>query len=264
MSLIIQHLREPASALTHGFWFLASVPLILRLIRRTKNQSKQLTILLYGLSLFACSIASTVFHSVHGDEATLAWYNRLDHIGIGLLIAGTYTPIAAHLIHARSGKQVLTLIWSAAIAAAILRMVYNPIPKSLASIIYLVMGWGAVPGYFLVCQRVPWSKTRMIAEGGLFYTFGALLHWQNSLHLMPGLFEAHDLFHLFVMAGSFRHYQFIETTVLPASDSETLGASISMGLSKTFAKNNKLNQFLELRKPFLWRNRSNSHQIHQP
>lgn len=263
MSLNIQHLREPASALTHGLWFLASIPLIIRLMRKTSDRSKQFTILLYGLTLLACSGASTVFHSVQGSESTLAWYNRLDHIGIGLLIAGTYTPIAFHLLHAKSGKQVLSLIWAAAIAAALLRIAYNPIPKGIATSIYLAMGWGAVPGYALVCQRVPWNKTRMIAEGGLFYTFGALLHWQDAPNLIPGIFEAHDLFHLMVMAGSFRHYQFIEQTVLPSFDPECLGANLGFALTAPIAEPSEPATYQAIRKPFLWMRKSNRQQMPQ-
>lgn len=257
MSLNIQHLREPASALTHGLWFVASVPLIIRLMRRTSDQTKQFSIFLYGLTLLACSGASTVFHSVQGSPSTLAWYNRLDHIGIGLLIAGTYTPIAFHLLHSKSGKKVLSLIWAAAIGAALLRIAYNPIPKGIATSIYLLMGWGAVPGYALLCRRVPWSKTRMIAEGGMFYTLGALLHWQDSPDLIPGVFGAHDLFHLMVMAGSFRHYQFIEKAVLPAFDSESLGANLAFALTAPITEPIESVTYRAIRKPYLWIRKSN-------
>ncbi len=54
---------------------------------------------------------------------------------------------------------------------------------------------------------------RPFLAGGIFYSVGAvlnLLHWPV---LWPGVFEAHELFHLFVMAGSLSHFWFIFSAV---------------------------------------------------
>jgi len=249
----LTHLREPASAVTHAIWFLAAVPLILRLIRRTNDRAKQVSIVIYGVTLLACSGASTLFHAVQGDEATIMWYNRLDHIGIGLLIAGTYTPIACHLLEARSGTRILAMIWLAAGAAAILRLTIHPIPKSLAVGIYLVMGWGAAPGYAMLWRRLNWRQARMIAEGGLCYTLGALVHWQNVPNFWPGVFEAHDTFHVLVMLGSFRHYQFMEYVVVPAFDTESLGARGRFAVTAPLGELPEVISDSAIPRPYLWR-----------
>ncbi len=39
-----------------------------------------------------------------------------------------------------------------------------------------------------------------------------LLHWPV---LYPGIFGTHELFHLFVLAGSLAHYRFILKVVVP-------------------------------------------------
>jgi hemolysin III len=220
----LANLREPASTLTHALWFVAAIPLIVRLLNRTSDRAKQASIIIYGLTVLACAGASTAFHAVQGDDATIIWYNRLDHIGIGLLIAGTYTPIACHLLEAKSGTRILAMIWLAAGAAALLRLAIHPIPKGIAVGIYLLMGWGAAPGYAMLWRRLEWRQARMIAEGGFFYTIGALVHWQNMPNPWPGVFEAHDTFHVLVMLGSFRHYQFMDQVVVPTFDAESLGA----------------------------------------
>lgn len=245
-------LREPASALTHAVWFFAAIPLIVRLLRRTSDRTKQTSIVIYGITLLACAGASTVFHAVQGDEATIMWYNRLDHIGIGLLIAGTYTPIACHLLEARSGTRILAMIWLAAGAAAILRLTIHPIPKSAAVAIYLVMGWGAAPGYAMLWRRLQWSQVRMIAEGGLCYTLGALVHWQNVPNFWPGVFEAHDTFHVLVMLGSFRHYQFMEHVVVPVHDAESLGARTRYAVTAPIGEL-PVDAPSPIPRPYLWR-----------
>jgi hemolysin III len=59
------------------------------------------------------------------------------------------------------------------------------------------------------------ARMRPLWIGGLFYSVGAVL---NRLHwpvLVPGAFEAHEVFHLFVMAGSAWHFYFMLSAVLP-------------------------------------------------
>jgi hypothetical protein len=49
----------------------------------------------------------------------------------------------------------------------------------------------------------------------LLYSAGAVLNLMQWPVLSPGIFGAHELFHLFVMAGSIAHYWFILTVVVP-------------------------------------------------
>ena len=54
-----------------------------------------------------------------------------------------------------------------------------------------------------------------MVAGGLSYSVGAvlnLLHWPV---LVPGIFGTHELFHLFVLAGSLAHYRFILKVIVP-------------------------------------------------
>jgi hypothetical protein len=53
--------------------------------------------------------------------------------------------------------------------------------------------------------------------GGLFYSIGAVLNLLNWPNLYPGVFGSHELFHLFVIAGSACHFWFIVRVVLPAT-----------------------------------------------
>ncbi|MFM1803118.1 MAG: hypothetical protein RJA81_2470, partial [Planctomycetota bacterium] len=51
MSGMVSQIRDPASALTHGIWFLAAIPLLWRLINRTENAAKKVTFSIYGATL---------------------------------------------------------------------------------------------------------------------------------------------------------------------------------------------------------------------
>lgn len=251
MTGLILHLRDPASALTHGLWFVLAIPLLYRLFKASKDKLKRISFSIYGITLLACAAGSTVFHSVQGSTETIEWYNRLDHLGIGLLIAGTFTPIACHLLDARTGRRILAMIWGAALCASVLRMTVGQIPKSLAVSIYLVMGWSAIPAYSALCRNLSWKQARMIAEGGLFYTVGALIHWQNRPVLISGVFEAHDLFHVFVMMGSLRHYQFMSRAVLPSSIEHSIAGQFSIFSNNNIGGETQHLQLVLFKRPYL-------------
>ena len=47
---------------------------------------------------------------------------RIDHAGVYLLIAGTYTPVALLVLHGSLGSAVLAVVWSGAVAAILLKV----------------------------------------------------------------------------------------------------------------------------------------------
>jgi hemolysin III len=80
------------------------------------------------------------------------------------------------------------------------------------------MGWGAVLCYFQVARVVTHRAMVPILAGGVSYSIGAvlnLLHWPV---LFPGIFGAHELFHLFVLGGSAAHYAFFLNVVVPFAE----------------------------------------------
>src|SRR5689334_1697110 len=94
--------REPFCAWSHAAGLLLALPLTFLLWRFAGgDRGKRLTLGLYGLTMATCYSASMLFHSVRGPDAMLRSWNRLDHVGIYLFIAGTYTSIAWNLL--RSG-----------------------------------------------------------------------------------------------------------------------------------------------------------------
>src|SRR5205823_4671285 len=75
--------------------------------------------------------------------------------------------------------------------------------------------WVGCITYFEMARQLSHAALRSVWLGGLFYSIGAVLnvlHWPN---LVPGVFGAHEVFHLFVMAGSLCHYYFMLAVVVP-------------------------------------------------
>ncbi|MHC5542604.1 hemolysin III family protein, partial [Singulisphaera rosea] len=90
------NLREPVSSWTHFTGLLMAILGIVILWRRSvgRRAGKRLSLLAFGLCLAFCYAASTLYHGLHLPPDRLAVFDRLDRIGIFLLIAGSYTPLA--------------------------------------------------------------------------------------------------------------------------------------------------------------------------
>jgi hemolysin III len=210
------HPREAISTWTHFAGLLLAIPGTLILLKRSRGgNAKRLTLLVYGLTLMFCYTASTLYHGVRLPPSEIAAFARLDGVGIFALIAGTYTPMAWCLLGRRWRRWTLAVVWSVALSATAVISTGRHFPIVLATSLYLGMGWGAIGCYVEIARGVSHRTLLPIVLGGVFYSVGAvinLVHWPD---LYPGTFGYHELFHLFVLAGSFAHYFFIFKFVVP-------------------------------------------------
>jgi hemolysin III len=208
--------REPVSAWSHFAGVMLALPGTYLLWRRSAGEtSKRLTLLIYGVTLAFCYLASTLYHGVRLPADGIAAFARLDNVGIFALIAGTYTPLAWCLLSGQWRRWTLVLVWTVASVASVLLATGRHFSPGLATCLYLGMGWGVVVCYFEFAHAVSHRALVPIVVGGVSYSVGAvlnLLHWPVFL---PGIFGAHEVFHFFVLAGSLAHYRFILKVVVP-------------------------------------------------
>jgi hemolysin III len=209
-------LREPVSAWTHFAGLLLAIPGTLLLLRRSGGDlGKRLSLLVYGLGLILCYAASTLYHGVQLPADRVAVFARLDSVGIFALIAGSYTPLAWNLMRGRWRWWTLSAVWGTAGVAIVLIAAGRQFSTALGTCMYLGMGWGVVVCYAHIARIVSHRALLPIAIGGLFYSVGAVLNLIGWPALWPEVFGVHDLFHLFVIAGSLAHYWFILKVVVP-------------------------------------------------
>ncbi len=209
-------LREPVSAWSHGVWLLLIVPAALLLWRRTSGDRVRQAILLgYATCLALCATASTLYHGVQRPEVQLSGYLLLDHIGIYILIAGTYTPIAWTLMQGRWRHGTLAVVWLVAGAGIALNVVFGDLPGWLGTTVYLAMGWGAFFCYRELARTFPHRTLSPIMLGGVLYSVGAVFHMLHWPVLWPGVIGGHEIFHFLVVGGSASHYAFMLKVVAP-------------------------------------------------
>ena len=77
------------------------------------------------------------------------------------------------------------------------------------------MGWGVVVCYARIARVVSHRALIPVVVGGVLYSVGAVINLLQRPALWPGVIGFHELFHLFVIAGSLAHYWFILKVVVP-------------------------------------------------
>ena len=204
-------LKDPGSAITHFIGMLmamfAATPLILRAMRAPD------TVHVISLSIFIVSMillyaASTTYHTFDLSERTNKILKKLDHCMIFVLIAGSYTPICLIVLHGRTGLMLLALVWSIAILGIIFKLCWVTCPKWVSSVLYIAMGWVCVLAFTQILNSLPAAAFNWLLAGGIIYTVGGIIYALklpifNAHHKY---FGSHEIFHLFVMGGSFCHY----------------------------------------------------------
>jgi hemolysin III len=211
-------MRDPVSSTTHFaacLFGLFATALLWRLGRR-RGRRAQLALAAFGVSMVLLYGASATYHALRLPPDRLRFFQLLDHSAIYLLIAGTYTP-AFYLLLPDTVYRRLFLggIWVLAVAGIISKWTILDVPYWLTVGLYIGMGW---VGVLTLTEMLRAVGTRGLAWGlwgGLAYTVGGLadlFHWP---HVLPGLFGAHEVFHLFAMGGTFCHFIFMVRHVFP-------------------------------------------------
>ncbi len=163
---------------------------------------------IYGASLIALWTISTLYHSLNVSPTANRTLEQLDHAMIYFLIAGTYTPICLVVLRGGWGWSILGVNWALAIAGIVLKLVFRQPPKGVIALFftfYIIMGWLVVIAWLPLVKALSHGGLFWLVLGGIFYTVGAVVFNMKRLKFHPA-FGAHEIWHLFVAAGSFSHF----------------------------------------------------------
>lgn len=195
--------EELSNWVSHGITALAafagSIIVILAAIPSNVEWSL-FSALLYSLSLVALYTFSTLYHSITQVNAKKI-FKILDHCGIFLLIAGTYTPVVLISIGGKVGWIFFTIQWSMALIGIGLKVFFTGKYNLLSTLLYAVMGWIIVFKIDLVKEVLPPPAFWLLVFGGIAYTVGIVFYILDTRMKF-----AHFIWHLFVMAGSILHF----------------------------------------------------------
>jgi hemolysin III len=140
------------------------------------GERRRLAAAVFAGSVAACFGASALYHRVAWTPRVRLWMRRIDHAGVYLLIAGTYTPVSLLVLEGSWRPLVLTIVWAGAAAAIVLKLVWVAAPKSLTAAIGIALGWVAVVALPQLVTRLNLTAVILLVVGGLAYTAGAVIY----------------------------------------------------------------------------------------
>ncbi len=204
--------EEIANSLTHGVGLLLCaimVPVLIVLSALKGDARLILGSSLYGGSLLFLYGASTGYHLTRSPSRK-HMLRMMDHIGIYLLIAGSYSPFTLVSLKGQGGDLLFALIWGMALLGVGYKLLSIRRFRWFSTVYYLLMGWLAVLFIRPFLDTMPLNALLWIAGGGVFYTGGVVFYVWDRLPYH------HAVWHLFVLAGSACHFVAVYGYVLPS------------------------------------------------
>lgn len=201
--------KEITSALTHlggAIFGVIGLILLLNASVKSKNILSILAFLIFGLSMIFLYSTSCIYHFIDSSKKKIKVIMRkLDHIMIFVLISGTYTPICL-LVLKDKGYKLLAIVWSITIIGVFIKIFWINAPRWVSAGLYLGMGWLSILVFMPLIRSMPLGGIFWLTFGGLLYTAGGIIYGLKKPNINKPWFGFHELFHLFVLAGTFCHF----------------------------------------------------------
>ena len=198
----ITHLVGAVLALV-GFGVLLTISI------QERNPLLIISFTIFGFTLILLYTMSTLYHSFHPPKLKKI-FQKLDHVSIYLLIAGTYTPYMLVSLREHNGLIMLLFVWTLAVIGLLLDIFIPKRIEWLQVLIYLVMGWICTLNFSELQAAIPTAGVIWLTMGGIAYTVGIVFYVLDSLKKLR---HAHGIWHLFVLSGSICHFISIVTYV---------------------------------------------------
>ena len=198
----------------HEGGFYAAILLAVPLALMAEPGRGRVSAIVFSACLAGCFGASALYHRPTWQPVARSWFARLDHAGIYLLIAGTYTPIGLIIMSRAWAIPVLSVVYAGAAAAILLKLFWVKAPKALSAILGLALGWIGVVAYSQI-GKIGVAGIALILIGGLFYTVGAVVYARRRPDPLPAVLGYHELFHICTLGAAACHWAAIAFFVLP-------------------------------------------------
>lgn len=206
MEEFIHKIREPVSGLTHLFGAILSVIGLVLLIHNASDESQFIAFGIFGISMVLLYMASSLYHMLPVSSDLLSQLRRMDHFMIYMLIAGTFTPFIMLVLTGTLKWVMLISIWGLAATGIIMKTFWLNMPRWGSTLYYLGMGWFGVVMFPSLYNHFSHWGLLWIVLGGMAYSIGAVIYATEKPDPWPKVFGFHEIWHLFVMAGSFCHF----------------------------------------------------------
>jgi hemolysin III len=208
--ILNNYIREPFNSLSHFVGAALSViALILMITKAVFNENSILQITavsIFGLSMILLYTTSATYHMILAKDQTIAFWRKLDHSMIYILIAGSYAPLCLIALERKTGTILFSIVALLAVAGILFKMVWFHSPRWLSTALYIGMGWIIVFLATPLSELLSLNGLLLLIGGGIMYTIGGVIYATkpNILKFFPLGF--HEIFHIFILFGTLCHF----------------------------------------------------------
>lgn len=204
-----KNLREPMNGFTHFIGIILAIIATILLINLSLNPYRPIHLIsftVFGFGMILLYTTSTLYHWLKLSDAGILTLRKADHIMIFIYIAATYTPICIIALNGTLGWGLFGAVWLVALGGIIIKIFWMKAPRWISTFIYILMGWLAVIVIYPLVNSLETEALIWLLIGGLFYTVGAVIYAIKKPDPFPGVLGFHEIFHLFVLLGTFSHF----------------------------------------------------------
>lgn len=178
---------------------LAATVTLIAVLWNSPDTARQVSVFIYAACLMTMLVCSALYN-IFAKEKKRGWLRRLDHAAIFLLIAGTYTPLAAMIIGGWTGGLLLAVVWTGALVGAGLKLIHLNGMEKITVPLCLALGWVVVFGFKPLFDNASNFGFWMILSGGVLYTAGTAFYAWKRLPFQNAIW------HGFVLAAAVCHF----------------------------------------------------------
>jgi hemolysin III len=156
-----------------------------------------------AVSIYALGLIAMLAFSLAYNFAKPSWQpflRRLDHAGIFLMIAASYTPFTTQALTGAWSIGMTTAVWSLAALGMAGKMFLPGLGKTIWVVLYLALGWMVVIAIKPMIEEVPAVAMWLLAAGGVVYSVGTIFYAAKGLKFRRAIWHGH------VVAAAGLHY----------------------------------------------------------
>ncbi|MEW5683380.1 MAG: hemolysin III family protein [Pseudomonadota bacterium] len=143
---------------------------------------------IYALGILAMLAFSTAYNFAKPQYRPVL--RRLDHAGIFLMIAGSYTPFTINLPGAW-GWGMTAAVWSIAGLGALGKLLLTGIDRKFWVGVYLALGWLVVIALKPMIDSLAWYALALLVTGGVLYSTGVIFYVNKKLKFSRAIWHGH-------------------------------------------------------------------------
>jgi hemolysin III len=189
----------------HLVCFFLAIPAGVIVVTLAGSPRARVAAAVYALGLVALFGVSAAYHRGPWSPIWRRRWQRLDHLTIFVMIAGSYTPVCLLVLQGWVAAVTLVIAWAGAALGGALAWSEGRRGQALRNALYIALGWVAVAATPQLIRHLTLTELVLIAVGGVLFTVGSVFLMTRWPDPFPRVFGYHEVWHTLVVAAVICH-----------------------------------------------------------